>query len=128
MTNKSPEFDFASGSRIGERSSPGKVWGVPSGHASAAGRGGMTAEYAQELERRSSPLANWREPGVDRGMSGLDAYQGPTDYDAYKGYLNEEFASNPLTGELAGDPWQVSDTGGYNYQPEVYDAPTDSGH
>ena len=127
------EFDYASGSRIGERSSPGKIWGVPSGHASAAGQGGMTEGYAQELERRKFPLPEDEAPnlglsspnneftlyesppppplktawgtGVDRGMSGLDAYQGPADYDAYKQYLNEVETHDLAGGPASGDPW-----------------------
>ena len=74
-------FDFASGDRIGGPSSPGMIWGAPSGHASAAGQGGMTADYRTPIEREA--------------------------------FRNEEFTHNPLTGELAGDPWQVSDTGSY---------------
>ena len=133
-----PAFDFASGSRIGERSSPGKVWGVPSGHASLAGQGGMTEEYAQEVERRNFPLpGDYEAPnlglsppneapplespwgtGVDRGMSGMDEYQGPADYDAYKQYLNEELTHEGGTsvpfqggGLIGGDtlvnPWDM---------------------
>jgi hypothetical protein len=50
-----PEFDFASGSRIGDPSgTPGKIWGVPSGHASMAGRGGMT-DY-------EAPPQNYEDP------------------------------------------------------------------
>ena len=119
-----PEFSFPLGDRIGGQSSPGKIWGVPSGHASAAGQGGMTEEYAQELERRNFPLPeDYEAPnlglsspneapltdtwgtGVDRGMYGMDEYQGPTDYDAYKAYLNEELTQDLAGGPASGDPW-----------------------
>ena len=128
-----PEFSFALGDRIGGRSSPGKVWAAPSGHASAAGQGGMTDEYARELERQNLALPGDEAPnlglsspnneftlyeappppplktawgtGVDRGMSGLDAYQGPADYDAYKQYLNEVETHDLAGGPASGDPW-----------------------
>jgi len=58
MTNKISEpriFDFASGDRIGEESSPGKVWGVPGGHASRAGKGGYIPGYFEAEERAKYP-------------------------------------------------------------------------
>ena len=49
-----PEFDFASGDRIfGPTGNPGKMWDAPSGHASAAGGGGMTADYRTPIEREA---------------------------------------------------------------------------
>jgi len=79
------------------------------------------------LDTTQAPPTDPWGTGVDRGMSGMDAYQGPTDYDAYKAYLNEELTHDLAGNQISGFDRFASDTGPYTYQNEVYDAPIDSG-